>query len=249
GTTSVAKEQTLVELMELYKLQQYDELVRYHFYRRTYFSESAPEVILAFDKLLEKMESGIKELPMQLLELSELQSVITEEEDKDIFSRLVFPKLRSDHRIDFLKVGDHKAMHVVVRLYVEDKSGTEYIMREPLEPREIGQLYQLFYRENYPKEVSDSDSHFIVEDHNEKIIAGLIWHYLDEENVLLDGIAVTSSMQGKGIASSMIGNFFANMSARGVKVIKAHFLFGNYYLKHFFEVDKKWGALIKNLEG
>ncbi len=248
GTTALAKEQTLVELMELYKLQQYEELVRYHFYRKTYFLDAIPAVIQAFDKLLEKMESGIRELPIQLLELSELQTVITEDEDKDIFSRMVFPKLRSDHRIDFMKVGENKGSHVVVRLYVEDKSGTEYIMREPLEPREIGQLYQLFYRENYPKEVSDSDSHFIVEDRSGKIVAGLIWHYLDEENVLLDGIAVTSSLQGKGIASSMIENFFASMSARGVKVIKAHFLFGNYYLKHFFEVDKKWGALIKNLE-
>ena len=45
----------------------------------------------------------------------------------------------------------------------------------------------------------------------------------------------------------MIGNFFTNMAARGVKVIKAHFLFGNYYMKHYFEVDKKWGALIKIL--
>jgi hypothetical protein len=45
----------------------------------------------------------------------------------------------------------------------------------------------------------------------------------------------------------MIENFFTNMSARGVKVIKAHFLLGNYYLKHYFVVDKKWGALIKTL--
>jgi hypothetical protein len=45
----------------------------------------------------------------------------------------------------------------------------------------------------------------------------------------------------------MIGNFFTSMAARGVKVVKAHFLLGNYYLKHYFEVDKKWGALVKKL--
>lgn len=247
ATTAPAREETLVELMELYKLQTYDDLIRYHFYRKTYFADSDDAVTTAFDKLLEKMESGVHELPMQLVELSELQSVISDDDDKEIFSRMVFPKLRSDHRIDFMKVGEEKTPHVIVRLYVEDKHGNEYIMREAVEPRELGQLYQLFYRENYPKEISDADQQFVVTDNNEKIIAGLIWHYLDEENVLLDGIAVTSTLHGRGIASSMIENFFADMAARGVKIIKAHFLFGNYYLKHFFEVDKKWGALIKKL--
>jgi hypothetical protein len=41
--------------------------------------------------------------------------------------------------------------------------------------------------------------------------------------------------------------FFTTMASRGVNVVKAHFLFGNYYMKHYFEVDKKWGALIKTL--
>jgi hypothetical protein len=58
---------------------------------------------------------------------------------------------------------------------------------------------------------------------------------------------VTSALQGKGIASGMLEKFFASMSAQGVEVIRAHFLFGNYYMKHFFEIDKNWGALIKKL--
>jgi predicted GNAT family acetyltransferase len=148
-----------------------------------------------------------------------------------------------------MKVGETLKEHVVVRFDLQDKTGTRYIQRDPVEPREIGQLYQLFFRENYPKEISSADNHSVVVDENERIIGGLTWRYLDSSNVLLDGIVVTSSLQGKGIASAMIGNFFTNMAVRGVKVIKAHFLLGNYYLKHYFEVDKKWGALIKTLNG
>jgi hypothetical protein len=54
-------------------------------------------------------------------------------------------------------------------------------------------------------------------------------------------------LQGKGIGSAMMENFFTHMAGIGVRTIKAHFLFGNYYMKHYFEVDKKWGALIKTL--
>ncbi|MGE5425249.1 MAG: GNAT family N-acetyltransferase [Syntrophothermus sp.] len=247
STTAMAREQTLTELMDLYRMKQYEDMIRYRFYRSTYFNEADQAVTSAFDKLLAKMEAGSDELPIQMMELSDLQAAILDEEDKEVFSRMVFPRLHSDRGIDFLKAGESKSPVVVVRLYVEDKEGNSYILREPLEPREVGQLYQMFYRENYPKEVSEDDKYFILTDKNDKIAGGLTWHEIDSETVSIDGLVITSSLQGKGIASNMIENFFASMAARGVKIIKAHFLFGNYFLKHFFEIDKKWGALVKKL--
>ncbi|MGA3013330.1 MAG: GNAT family N-acetyltransferase [Bacteroidales bacterium] len=246
-TTYAAKEQTLFELLELYKLHECQEIVRYYFYRHSYFMDAADIVKTNFDKLLEKMMAEPTVLPIQLMELSALQSVIAGNEDKDVFSRMVFPRLMSEQKIDFMKVGERLKEHVVVKFLLTDKTGTKYIQRDPIEPREIGQLYQLFFRENYPKEISDADHHYVVTDNNDKIIGGMTWRNLDNNNVLLDGVVVTSSLQGKGIASGMIENFFTSMAARGIKIVKAHFLLGNYYLKHYFEVDKKWGALVKRL--
>lgn len=246
-TTYAAKEQTIFELLELYRLHEYPEFVRYYFYRHTYFMDATGEVKLNFDKLLEKMIAEPQVLPIQLLELSALQSVITSADDKNVFSRMVFPRLMSEQKIDFMKVGERLKEHVIVKFMLTDKTGIKYTQRDPVEPREVGQLYQLFFRENYPKEISDTDHHYIVTDENEKIIGGMTWRNLDNNNVLLDGIVVTSSLQGKGIASGMIENFFTSMAGKGVKLVKAHFLLGNYYLKHYFEVDKKWGALVKRL--
>ncbi len=246
-TTPVAKEQTLFELLELYQLQVYPELIRYCFYRYSYFMDASDRVKLTFDKLLDKMMTDQNVLPIQLVELSALQSEISGAEDKNIFSRMVFPRLMSEQKIDFMKVGERLKEHLVVKFLLTDKSGTQYTQRDPVEPREIGQLYQLFFRENYPKEISANDQHYVVTDENEKIIGGMTWRNLENNNVLMDGIVVTSSLQGRGIASGMIENFFTSMAARGVKVVKAHFLLGNYYLKHYFEVDKKWGALVKRL--
>jgi long-subunit acyl-CoA synthetase (AMP-forming)/predicted GNAT family acetyltransferase len=246
-TTYAAKEQTLFELLELYKLHDYPEIVRYYFYRHSYFTDALDAVKTNFERLLGKMMAEPTLLPIQLIELSALQSVIAGNEDKEVFSRMVFPRLMSEQKIDFMKVGERLKEHVVVKFLLTDKTGTKYIQRDPIEPREIGQLYQLFFRENYPKEISDTDHHYIVTDNNDKIIGGMTWRNLDNNNVLLDGVVVTSSLQGKGIASGMIENFFTSMAARGIKIVKAHFLLGNYYLKHYFEVDKKWGALVKRL--
>ena len=246
-TTAAAKEQTITELMELFRLNSWPDLVRYSFYRHTYFMDSSAGVTGSFDILLEKMQENHETLPVQLIELSDMQSALTEEEDKTIFSHMVFPRLQTDQHIDLLKIGELSKEHVVVRFDIHDREGRQYTQYEPLGPREIGQLYQMFFRENYPKEISKNDHQHVVADENSRIIGGLTWHYLDEHTVLFDGIVVTSALQGKGIAAAMIANFFVSMSAYGIKMIKAHFLFGNYYMKHFFEIDQKWGALVKVL--
>jgi predicted GNAT family acetyltransferase len=246
-TTPVAKEQTLIELMELYKIDRQSDYIRYHFYRHTYFENFPVNVLEKFDKLMAAMLSNPEILPIQLLELSDLQYAFDDPEDKNVFSRMVFPRLRNEQKVDLLTIGEKLKEYVLVRFTIHDKTGSLYTQREPLEPREIGQLYQLFYRENYPKEISDNDHHFVVVDENERLIGGLTWKSLEKYTVLLDGVVVISSLQGKGIASSMMENFFTAMAASNVKIIKAHFLFGNYYMKHYFKVDKKWGALVKTL--
>ena len=246
-TTGTAKEQTIIELFELYKLQQHFEFIRYFFYRHTFFSDAAKNIRDAFDLLLAKMETMKSGLAIQLTELSELQTEITDPEVKSIFSRMVFPRLQGEQSIDFLKIGDQKQEHLVVRFSFQDRSGHRYTLREPVEARETGQLYQLFFREKYPKEISDYDHQYVLTDEEDKIVGGITYRYIEDHNILLDGIVVTSALQGKGIASGMLEKFFATMSAQGVEVVRAHFLFGNYYMKHFFEVDKNWGALIKKL--
>ena len=89
------------------------------------------------------------------------------------------------------------------------------------------------------------DKHFVVTDPNDRVIGGLCYKMLEDKTVLLDGTAITSSLQNRGIGSEMIEDFFARMDSLGMKLVKAHFLFGNYYLKHNFKVDKNWGALVR----
>jgi len=247
-TTAAAREQTCLELLELYKLQQYPELIRYYLYRHTCFSDASDQTRASFDRLLAKMAGKPDGLAIQLVELSELQSELHDPDEKNIFSRMVFPRLQGDEGFDFLKVGESLQKHLVVRFSFEDNAGKKYILREPVAARETGQLYQLFFRENYPKEITDHDHQYVLTDENEKIVGGITFRHIEDHNVLLDGLVVTSTLQGKGIASAMIGKFFASMAARGVEVVKAHFLFGNYYMKRFFEVDRQWGALIKKLK-
>ncbi len=245
--SSEAKEQTIFELYELYKLQEFPQVVRYFLFRQTHFKNANEEIKVIFDDLISKMRLHPTILPMQFIELSDLQSLMINHDDKSLFSKMVFPKIQQEQKLDLMRIKASTKDQLIIRSQLKDKNDEIFNFREPLEPSEVGQLYQLFYTVNYPKSISKMDKHFVVTDDNERVIGGLCYKVLEDNVVLLDGSAIISSLQGRGIGSAMVEDFFTRMATNGVKVIKAHFLLGNYYLKHNFHVDKKWGALVKYL--
>ena len=91
------------------------------------------------------------------------------------------------------------------------------------------------------------DKHMVVIDRHNRVIGGLCYIPLENDIVLLDGAAVTTPLKGRSIGTAMIDDFSARMAETGIKVIKAHFLHGSFYLKLNFKVDQKWGALVKFL--
>ncbi len=248
NATAKAKSQTIQELIELYKLDRYPLIVRYKFYAETYFYNASETVRHRFNVLIDRMAKDPNAHPLQLIELSDLQAAIEDDRDLEVFTKMVFPNIRAAGRVELERIHHKQSDELVVKSQLQDKYGGTYIFREPVNPSEIGQLYQLFYKENYPKEISEQDKHLVLVDSYNRVIGGLAYKELEDNIVLLDGMVVTSALQGRGLGTAMINDFFARMGAKGVKVIKAHFLFGNYYLKHNFKVDEKWGALVRYLE-
>ncbi len=246
--SSKAQEQTINELIELYKLQKYPDMVRFKFYSETYFKDISEQINLKFEKLLNKMDSDSDALPIQFTELSELQEALTNKTDKIVFTKMVFPDIPEQYNIDFDKTEEGNNERLIIKNHIRDKKNYEYIMRKPVHADEVGALYKLFYKENYPKQISPMDKHYVITDSYDHVIGGLCYKQVDKHVVLIDGMAVTTSLQNRGIGSAILQNFFTLMKAEAIKTIKAHFLFGNYYLKHQFVIDKKWGALVKNLE-
>ena len=242
-----AREQTILELAYLYKLDQKNDFIRYYLFRHTYFADFPKAKLHLFDLLLMRMKENSAILPVQLLELSDLQSAMNDDLDKMIFSRMVFPGLQKEQKVDIMRTGEREKLRTTVQFELTDKTGNHYIFREPADARETGLLYQLFYRENYPREISEYDHSMIVCDMENNVVGGLSFRILENNSVSLDGLVVCNALQGKGIASAMIEDFFAFMAGRSVKLVRAHFLFGNYYLKHYFKVDKRWGAMVREL--
>jgi len=242
-----AREEKILELIEGYGLGRYPEIVRYYFYRHTYFAGLGGRVCTAFDRLLDRMGEDAGKPAVQLLELSDLQAVLKEDEDRRVFSKMVFPGLPSSPSLDIVKLGDEAGRHVVVHSRITDAEGGAYTFSETLDPADIGQIYRLFFKENYPKVISEKDRHYVVKDAEERVVGGLCYHVMYHNVVFIDAVVVSSPLKGRGIGRAMLDDFCGRMASHNVTVVLTHFFLPEFFLKAGFKKDKRWGALVKYL--
>ncbi len=244
---SMDKEAVLLDVIRLYRLERYPEVVRYYLYRHTYFAGADEKARSVFDGLLAKMSTSLERPAVQFLELSDLQAALRKDEDRLVFSRMVFPRLRGSQALDILKVGDGGLRQVVVHSYLTDRLGGIYTFGETFDPAEIGRLYRLFFMVNYPKKILEQDRHYVVKDSQDRVVGGLCYRMMSRNAAFIDVMVVASPLQGGGVGGAMLEDFCGRMAGSGVTVVLTHSYLPGFFLRRGFKADRKWGALVRSL--
>ena len=241
------RERMVREFFRLYRLDRYPEVARYHLYRHTYFAGAKAPVLSAFDKLLEKMSLDLQRPAVQLLELSDLQAALLDESDRLVFGKMVFPRLARSRKLDILTTGDEGRKRVIVQSTLADVRGDSYSFGETFDPAEIGRLYRLFFKENYPKSISEQDRHYVLRDSREQVVGGLCFRMMFKNAAFIDGIVVAGDLKGRGLGGTMVDDFAQRMAGSGVSLILTNFFLPDFFIHKGFKVDKRWGALVREL--
>ena len=239
------RERMVLDVHGLYRLARYPDVARYYLYRHTYFAVAGEKTLAVFDKLIARMSERLGTPAVQFVELSELQAALVRDEDRAVFGKMVFPRIRTSQTLDILEFGDAGAKQVIVRSSIADRRGEAFTFRETYDPAEIGALYRLFFKENYPKTISEQDRHHILQDGAERIVGGLCHRMMFENAAFIDGIVVASPHQGAGLAGAMIEDFCGRMALAGVHVVLTPFYLPDLFLRAGFKVDKRWGAMVR----
>jgi long-chain acyl-CoA synthetase len=245
--SSEAREDTLKELYRLYRLDRFPAISRFTLYRHTYFSGAARNVQVSFDRLLQQMFQRPGIPVTQMVPLSDLQASLQSTEDRAVFSRMVFPRAEPSQSLEVVAVGESGRKQVIVKSQIHDRRNRTYSVREPLEPNEIGQLYRLFFREDFPKTIYQEDCYLVATDEQEQIVGGVRYRVQDPDVVHLDGVVVTQPLKGGGIGTALLEDFCVRMASRGAKVVKTHFFLRQFCLPRGFRVDRRWGGLVRFL--
>jgi long-chain acyl-CoA synthetase len=243
-----AKAGQAAEVYDHYQLERYPDIAHYHLYRHTYFVNAEPAILEAFDRLLEAMFQSPLMPAGRLLELYHVQAVLEDADDRRAFNSLVFPQQGEPHDLDMFVVGDSEDQQVVLQSHINDKQNTEYIVRPPLEPAEVGQIIRMFIREKVPGRLSENDEYVLVIDAHDRIAGGICYRMQDRHVAYLDAITITSPLRGQGLATALLEDFCTRMMGQGVHIITAKFLPRNFYMDRGFQVNKRWGGLVRFLK-
>jgi hypothetical protein len=243
--TASAREQAVLEVFRLYRLDRFPSIMRFFLYRHTYFKDAGANILQAYDWLVDKMLLEPAKPPVQFIELSDLQSAIISNEDRNVFSRLVFP--RKKRNVELLKLNERSKNKIVVQSIITDRSGINFTFRSPLMPREIGELYRMFHKEGYPLQIGESDKYYILADESGRLAGGICYRYAEHESVYLEGAVITSSLQRRGLGRAMIDEFCIHQSNQGVQSVKTHFFLPGFLMSAGFTTDSRKGALVRKL--
>ncbi len=246
--TPCAREEFVTRLQRLYGLGRFPEWARYVLYRQTYFEKATPKVLVPFDALLSEMARNPNRRPSSMVELSDLQSALDDRSDRMVFGRMVFPNASSAQELEILAVGEGGNRQVVLRSRIQLDAAV-YTVREPLEASEVGQLYRLYVAAGFLKTITTQDRFLICLDERDEVIGGLCYRVERPTVAFLDAIVIVHGLRGRGLASDILENFCTRVVELGIKVVETHFVNMHFYERHGFKVDKRWGGLVRFLDG
>jgi long-subunit acyl-CoA synthetase (AMP-forming) len=243
-----AREEAVIQMIHLYRLERFPDAFRYLVYQRTYFHHATHGVHQGFDRFIARRLGASGPRHDFLKELSELQGLIASERDREVFGRMVFPHAHRTQRLEFSAVGPHDGRRVVVRSEITDESGGVYIVREPIGPAELGHFYRLLLETDYPKHIAAQDLHLVVTDREERVVGGLCYRWQEAGVVYVDGIVVARPLVNQGIGGGLVEDFCVRMAAQGARCVKTNFFLGRLFSKHGFQVNQRWGGLVRFLD-
>jgi long-chain acyl-CoA synthetase len=246
--TSEAREETVMQMIHLYRLHRYPDAFRYHVYEQTYFATSGEEVRRAFERLVTRRLADGSAPAVYLDELSELQSLLQDPEERAVFSRMIFPRSHRSQNLELLALGSAAERKVVVRSDITDDSGSRYVVREPLSAAEVGHLYRLILDTDYPMHFTEHDRQLMVFDEEERVVGGLCYRQQEAGVVYVDGIVVAAPLTNQGLGGKLLEDFCIRAAADGARLVKTNFFLGGLFTKHGFQVNQRWGGLVRFLE-
>lgn len=242
-----AREEAVLQMLHLYRLDRFPEAFRFHLYRHTYFARAGANVHEVFERLVARRLGRPTARHTQLEELSELQNLLADARDREVFSRMVFPQAAREQQLALLEVGPSDERRVVVRSAITDEAGTPYEVREPVTAVEVGQLYRLVLDADYPKRISAEDRHLAIVDAQERIVGGLFYRWQESRAVYVDAIVVSAGLRHRALGGRLLEDFCVRAAAQGARCVKTNFFLGQLFGKHGFRVDQRWGGLVRFL--
>ncbi|MBZ0199715.1 MAG: GNAT family N-acetyltransferase, partial [Ignavibacteriaceae bacterium] len=238
----------LYETYHMYKLEEKQPETRTQFFLGTAFFDSDEKIRKELKEIIIKQRNnkiGKEEL---LRHIANIQNEFElSEKEKFFLTRLSFPHLKPTDSATLLKTISESAMAANLVVHMHDDDGNTYMIRNPISPKEISKLHQLFIETNLIVNFKPEHHFLVALSERGYIIGGLYYYISSEEMVHMEKIVVSNRYRRKGISEGLMNELFNRLRDEHIKYITTGFFRPEYFYRFNFKVERKYSGLVKEL--
>lgn len=238
----------LYETYHIYNLEEKHPERRTQFFLETAFLHSEENIKKELKEIISKQRSGKVSKDELLRLISNIQNEFElSEEEKYFLTRLSFPHVKPSDTAILLKTKSETTAAANLVVHKLDDDGNSYIIRNPISPKEISKLHQLFIETNLLVNFKPEHQYLVSLSERGFIMGGLYYHRSGEESVHMEKIVVSNRYRRKGISEGLMNELFNRLRDEHIKLVTTGFFRPEYFYRFDFKVERKYSGLVKKL--
>lgn len=246
-----AQAEMIYELYETYRLFDLEEqypAVRARFFIETVFYNSPQRFKDVLRELIRKQRQRkiTKDESLRLISALHFEFELDEKETYFI-TRLGYPHLKPSDSAALLKIKSEIAATPNLVVQLQDDDGNMFTIRNPVNPKEISKLHQLYLEANLTVNFRPEHQYLVAVSERGFIIGGVFYYRSDEETVHMEKIVVSNRYRRKGISEGLMKEMFNRIKSDNTKFVTTGFFRPEYFYRFGFKIERKYSGLVKEL--
>lgn len=246
-----AQAEMIYELYETYRLFDLEEhypAARTRFFLETVFYNSTQRFKEVLRELVRKQRHRkiTKDESLKLISSLHFEFDLDEKETYFI-TRLGYPHLKPSDSAALLKIKSEIAAQPNLVVQLQDDDGNMYTIRNPINPKEISKLHQLYLEANLNVNFRPEHHFLVAISERGFIIGGTFYYRSDEETVHMEKIVVSNRYRRKGISEGLMKELFNRLKSDNIKFVTTGFFRPEYFYRFGFKIERKYSGLVKEL--
>lgn len=246
-----AQAEMIYELYETYRLFDLEEqypAVRTRFFLETVFYNSSQRFKDVLRDLVRKQRHRkiTKDESLKLINALHFEFELDEKETYFI-TRLGYPHLKPSDTAALLSIKSEITAQPNLVVQLQDDDGNIYTIRNPINPKEISKLHQLYLEANLNVNFRPEHHFLVAVSDRGFIIGGAFYYQSDESTVHMEKIVVSNRYRRKGISEGLMNELFSRIKSDNIKFVTTGFFRPEYFYRFGFKIERKYSGLVKEL--
>ena len=246
-----AQAEMIYELYETYRLFDLEEqypAARARFFLESVFYNSSQRFKDVLRELVKKQRHRkiSKDESLKLINALHFEFELDEKETYFI-TRLGYPHLKPSDTAALLSTKSEIAAQPNLVVQLQDDDGNIYTIRNPINPKEISKLHQLYLEANLNVNFRPEHQFLVALSERGFIIGGTFYYRSDEDAVHMEKIVVSHRYRRKGISEGVMNELFNRLKSENIKFVTTGFFRPEYFYRFGFKIERKYSGLVKEL--